>query len=147
MVGPMIIRSWSLNQLCFIGSGRGYNPEKNAVIVIPWPYPTIIVGWFNDYWLYSFSTTIILPLLFVRSHDDCCLSSHSNPIAIPISSLNHQHFPVRSPIHHPIIHHFSQVRFMVDGERIAADDTAEKLGLEVPSFRVPGKMILGRPPF
>ena len=24
----------------------------------------------------------------------------------------------------------SQVRFMVDGERIAADDTAEKLGLE-----------------
>ena len=29
---------------------------------------------------------------------------------------------------------------MVDGERIAADDTAEKLGLEVP-FRVPGKML------
>ena len=25
---------------------------------------------------------------------------------------------------------FNQVRFMVDGERIAADDTAEKLGLE-----------------
>ena len=24
----------------------------------------------------------------------------------------------------------TQVRFMVDGERIAADDTAEKLGLE-----------------
>ena len=37
---------------------------------------------------------------------------------------NPQTFGLRSPIRS------DQVRFMVDGERIAADDTAEKLGLE-----------------